>query len=49
MIAGAISFGVVRLFTADSYFTRRQDRNNGIIAHLQRKINEKIQPDQTGN
>lgn len=34
MIAGAISFGVVRLFTADSYFTRHIDRHNGLISKI---------------
>ena len=33
-----ISFGVVRLFTADGYFSRYLDRHNGIIAHILHKL-----------
>jgi CIC family chloride channel protein len=36
MISGAISFGIVRLFTADSYFSHRQDRNNGLISQIKK-------------
>lgn len=44
MISGAVSFGVVRLFTADSYFTRRQDRNNGLLSQLQKQQNQISEP-----
>ncbi len=34
MITATVSFGVVRLFTADSFFSRHSDRNNGLVARL---------------
>ena len=34
MLTAAISFGVVRLFTADSYFSHRADRNNGLLSRV---------------
>lgn len=34
MLSGALSFGVVRLFTADSYFTRHPDRRNGLLSKI---------------
>lgn len=34
MLTAAISFGIVRLFTADSYFSHHTDRNNGILARV---------------
>lgn len=37
MIAGAISFGIVRLFTADSFFSRHSDRNNGLISKMKKR------------
>lgn len=37
MLSGALSFGVVRLFTADSYFTRRLDRRNGLLSRIKRQ------------
>lgn len=40
MLTAAISFGVVRLFTADSFFSRRLDRNNGLIARMNRPRNQ---------
>lgn len=37
-IVGAISFGVVRLFTMDGFFSRHADRNNGILSMIRRVI-----------
>lgn len=37
-ITAGISFGIVRLFTSDSFFTRRMDRNNGLASKLQKTI-----------
>lgn len=37
-LSAAISFGVVRLFTADSFFTWRSDRRNGLLARLRKKL-----------
>lgn len=37
MLTAAISFGIVRLFTADSYFSEHFDRRNGIISFLRRE------------
>ncbi len=34
MLTAAVSFGIVRLFTADSYFSHHADRNNGILSHV---------------
>lgn len=34
MLTAAVSFGIVRLFTADSYFSHHTDRNNGILSHV---------------
>lgn len=34
-LTAAVSFGVVRLFTADSYFSRRQDRDNGLVSQIE--------------
>lgn len=37
-IVGALSFGVVRLFTMDNFFHRGADRNNGIISWLRTEL-----------
>jgi len=37
-ITAGISFGIVRLFTSDSFFTRRMDRNNGLASKLHKTI-----------
>lgn len=37
MLTAAISFGIVRLFTADSFFSRHADRNNGLIARIKKQ------------
>lgn len=37
-IVGALSFGVVRLFTMDNFFRRGADRNNGIISWLRAEL-----------
>lgn len=34
MLTAAVSFGIVRLFTADSYFSHHADRNNGLLSHV---------------
>ncbi|MCM1075882.1 MAG: chloride channel protein [Bacteroides sp.] len=34
MLTAAISFGIVRLFTADSFFNRHLDRNNGLLSQI---------------
>ncbi|MDE6175388.1 MAG: chloride channel protein, partial [Duncaniella sp.] len=36
VLTAAVSFGIVRLFTADSYFSRRQDRNNGLMLRIKK-------------
>ncbi len=36
-LTSAISFGVVRLFTYDSYFSHRLDRNNGLISRVKKR------------
>lgn len=38
MLVAAISFGVVRLFTADSYFSAHLDRQNGILSFIRREF-----------
>lgn len=38
MLTAAISFGIVRLFTADSFFTWRSDRSNGLISRIERRL-----------
>ena len=37
----SISFGIVRGFTADSFFTRRMDRKNGLMWKLLRLMHLK--------
>lgn len=37
-LVGALSFGVVRLFTMDNFFHRGADRNNGIISWLRTEL-----------
>ncbi|MCM1136976.1 MAG: chloride channel protein [Muribaculum sp.] len=53
MVTSALGFGVVRLFTSDSYFTRKIDRHNGLIAHIKKHIKknqaQQGQQNQTGN
>ena len=41
MIAGAISFGIVRLFTADDFYAFRLDRNNGLVSRINKRLNRK--------
>ena len=36
MLTAAISFGIVRLVTADSYFSHRQDRHNGLVSRIKK-------------
>ncbi|MCM1356265.1 MAG: chloride channel protein [Staphylococcus sp.] len=36
MLTGALSFGVVRLFTADGYFSSHIDRHNGLIEQVKK-------------
>lgn len=36
VITAATSFGIVRLFTADDFFTHRTDRTNGVLTRLNR-------------
>ena len=37
MATAAISFGIVRLFTADSYFSHHLDRDNGLLEQMKRE------------
>lgn len=37
-LVGALSFGVVRLFTMDNFFNRGADRNNGIVSWLRTQL-----------
>lgn len=37
LVSVTLSFGIVRLFTADDFYTRHIDRQNGIMSHLLRK------------
>ncbi len=37
MVCSALSFGVVRLFTLDSFYSRRMDRRNGIASMVRRQ------------
>lgn len=41
MIAGAISFGIVRLFTADDFYAFRLDCNNGLVSRINKRLNRK--------
>ncbi|MDE6488343.1 MAG: chloride channel protein [Paramuribaculum sp.] len=40
-ITAGISFGIVRLFTADSFFARRMDRNNGLASRFKKAIRDR--------
>lgn len=37
LVTSSISFSIVRLFTADDFFTRHFDKPNGLISHLKGK------------
>lgn len=37
-VVAAVSFGVVRVFTLDSYYSRRLDRNNGLLTMQSRRV-----------
>ncbi|WP_304644627.1 chloride channel protein [uncultured Duncaniella sp.] len=36
VVTASVSFGIVRLFTADSFFSRHADRHNGLISIIKR-------------
>lgn len=40
VVTASISFGIVRLFTADSFFSRHADRNNGLVSVMKNQRKE---------
>lgn len=40
-VTATISFGIVRLFTSDSFFTRRRYRNNGLASRIKKLASQK--------
>ena len=40
-IVSGISFGVMRLFTSDSFFSKEMDRNNGVLHFIKAHAHKK--------